>query len=141
MFVGVAARTISGKAKICAVQIFHKDADAFGLGDICRFVAIIAVHLGVLARQGKACLTVIDCFPAGLPVNQWKVSACMLAVAFHTVNARGSWRQPHGVHAFSASHALPDLAVAVHAAELLDSGSQVVALGAIQWPGEWLMRF
>ena len=102
-------------------------------------MAIVAVHLGVLASQPVAGLIVIERFPVRLPADQWEIWAGVLTMTFRTVIAGASARQPHGVHSAAPCHALADLGVALHAAEFLDPEFQVVTLVAIQGTGQRLV--
>ena len=103
-------------------------------------MAAVAVQRGVFAFQGEACFAVIQRFPVRLPANQLEIWAIVLAMAGHAVFAGRPWRHPNRVHASAVCDALAYLGVALHALEILVPEIEFVALGALQRPGQRLVR-
>lgn len=94
----------------------------------------------MFAGEREASLGVIHRFPARLPANKLEIWAEVVAMTGHAVFAGRPRRHPHRVHASARCDALAYLRVALHAFEILVPEIEFVTLGALQRPGQRLVR-
>ncbi len=117
-------------------QILDADQAVSGLADVLRLVALIALESGVLTLQRIAGLVVIERLERRQPMDERKILAVMLGMAFGAI----SLVDQAGVEAASLGDPLRNLNVAFLALQNGAAETDLVTTRALRRPAERFMR-
>ena len=139
VFVGVATRTIPREPQERVVQVLDLNGGARSGRNFRRLVTRCAGDADMLARKRETRLGMVQALAAGLPADEWKVSAVVIGMAGGTGLSVLVGGGPHRVHAPPVGQPLADLGVAGEALQLAAS-ADLVTLRAVQRTTQRLVR-